>query len=218
MLLRGINRLRGLEPGGRSVDEDAARLWLIQLVAALPALAVVIALLVAAGGAAPGEYQSPDLNGGPFLLRLARDVWPFFVALVLALLVGQGFGAGAQRASIAAPEGRLSGALLAGLRGLGREPIRRIAIAFATDLALTAWLVATWALLRVLWSPIGRALGNGALLSPATGLLLIGFVAIWLCLIAAGGALHAWSSTWWSLAVDASPDAAGQEGGAGPWT
>lgn len=218
ILLRSVNLLQGLHPGGRSLDEDAARLWLIQLVAALPGLAAAIALLVAAASAAPGEYQSPDLNGGPFLLRLARDVWPFLVALVLAVLTGQAFGAAAQRASINAPDGRLASAIWAGLRGLGREPIRRIAIAAATDLALTGWLVATWALLRVLWTPIGRALGTGTLLSPTTGLLLIGFVAIWLCLVAAGGAMHAWSSTWWSLEVDASRGAAGQEVGARPWT
>jgi hypothetical protein len=27
----------------------------------------------------------------------------------------------------------------------------------------------------------------------------VGFTAIWLCLLAAGGALQAWISTWWSI-------------------
>jgi len=33
-------------------------------------------------------------------------------------------------------------------------------------------------------------------------LLLVGFVAIWLCLVAAGGALHGWAATWWSLELE----------------
>ena len=32
-----------------------------------------------------------------------------------------------------------------------------------------------------------------------TLLLLVGFVAIWLCLLLGAGALHAWASAWWSL-------------------
>src|SRR5439155_339034 len=88
------------------------------------------------------------------------------------------------------------------VRGLARPPsppLRRIAIAVGTDAALGAWLVVSWALLRVLWTPIGRQADDGALLTPASAALLVGFVAIWLCLVAGGGVLHAWSSTWWSL-------------------
>ena len=60
-------------------------------------------------------------------------------------------------------------------------------------------------LLGVLWAPIGAQLAVGGGFDIATGLLLLGFVAIWLCLVFAGGALHAWSAATWSrlLATDA---------------
>ena len=58
----------------------------------------------------------------------------------------------------------------------------------------------TWALLWLLWMPIGRHAQDGTLFSPISLVLLVGFVAIWLCLVAGAGILHAWSSTWWSLA------------------
>jgi hypothetical protein len=48
-----------------------------------------------------------------------------------------------------------------------------------------------------LWVPIARSLSAAQLGTPATPLLLVGFVAIWLCLLLASGALHAWTSGWW---------------------
>jgi hypothetical protein len=55
-------------------------------------------------------------------------------------------------------------------------------------------------LVGVLWAPIGLGLGNGEPIDATVALLLVGFVAIWLCLVLAGGALHAWgSATWWTL-------------------
>ena len=36
-------------------------------------------------------------------------------------------------------------------------------------------------------------------------LLLVGFVAIWLCLVLAGGALHAWSAATWSRLLAGPP-------------
>jgi len=61
-------------------------------------------------------------------------------------------------------------------------------------------------LLGVLWVPIGARLAGGGEIDIAIGLLLVGFVAVWLCLVLAGGALHAWSAATWSrlLATDAS--------------
>jgi hypothetical protein len=61
-------------------------------------------------------------------------------------------------------------------------------------------------LLGVLWAPIGAQLAAGGGFDVATGLLLVGFVAIWLCLVMAGGAIHAWSAATWSqlVATDAS--------------
>ena len=83
---------------------------------------------------------------------------------------------------------------------------------------LAAWLVLTWGLLRILWIPIGRQAESGALLAPASVALLVGFVAIWLCLVAGAGMLHAWSSTWWSLEVDAPEMGTRSEGGGDRWT
>ena len=62
-------------------------------------------------------------------------------------------------------------------------------------------------LLRVLWSPIdGRLLSTG--IDAATLLLLVGFVAIWLCLVLAGGAVHAWGTlTWTRILTRTEPDA-----------
>jgi hypothetical protein len=51
--------------------------------------------------------------------------------------------------------------------------------------------------MRVLWAPIESRLAlNG--IDAAGMLLLVGFVAIWLCVVLAGGALHAWGSVSWT--------------------
>ena len=218
VLLRGINRLRGLALSDRSVDEEAARVWLIGLLAALPAFAVAVALLAMMAAVAPGEYQSPDLGRGPLLVRIALDVWPLFVLQVAAIAIGQAFAAGSVRASVDTGRTSIGLALLVGLRGLLHRPLRRVAIAVAIGVVLAAWLVLTWALLRILWIPIGRQAESGALLTPASAALLVGFVAIWLCLVAGAGMLHAWSSTWWSLEVGVPGMGTPSAGGGDRWT
>ena len=218
VLLRAIDGLRGIAAMSRSIDEEAARAWLIRIVASLPALAAAVALLAGVVGVAPGEYQSPDLGQGPFLARLARDVWPLLVLEVAAFLVGQAFAAGAVRASMGPERISVGRALSEGFRGLRRRPLQRIAIAVGTDAALGAWLFVSWALVRVLWTPIGRQAEDGALLTPASAPLLIGFVAIWLCLVAGGGMLHAWFSTWWSLEEDPPGVGTRREDGGERWT
>jgi hypothetical protein len=55
------------------------------------------------------------------------------------------------------------------------------------------------ALLRALWGPIGAALDGGRLATPDTLLLLLGFVAIWLALLLAAGAVHVAISAWWAM-------------------
>ena len=217
-LLRAINRLRGLAPSDRSIDAEAARVWLIRLVAALPALAVAVAILGMIRSVAPGEYQSPDLGRGPLLVRIALDVWPLLVLEFAAIALGQAFAAGAVRASTDAERVSIGRALAAGFRGLLRHLLRRIAVAIGIDVVLAAWLAVTWGLLRILWIPIGRQAESGALLAPASAALLVGFVAIWLCLVAGAGMLHAWSSTWWSLEVDATETGTRSEGGGDRWT
>jgi hypothetical protein len=75
-------------------------------------------------------------------------------------------------------------------------------VAFVGQLAYLAFAAL---LLTVLWRPIAAQLGAVGEIDVATGLLLVGFVAIWLCLVLAGGALQAWSAATWSrlLATDA---------------
>jgi hypothetical protein len=197
VLLRAINRLRG-GAAQRSVDDEAARVWLIRLVASLPAVLVVIALAFMIRTVGPGEYQSPDLGRGPLLLRIAADVWPLLVAEAAAITIGLAFAMGALRASVRTSFS-IRAAMLAGLRDLRRHPLRRISQAITVEAGLAAWLIVAWALLRLLWIPIGRHAQDGALLTPVSLVLLVGFVAIWLCLVASAGILHAWSSTWWSL-------------------
>jgi hypothetical protein len=57
------------------------------------------------------------------------------------------------------------------------------------------------ALLQVLWQPIGIGLGDGLRSRPDTVLLLLGFVAVWLGLLLAAGALHVAVSAWWAMEV-----------------
>lgn len=208
LLLRGQRSLLGRLPTTRLFDEDLLRVWGAHLIAALPALAALAALALRVAAVAPGEYQSPDI-GGPFLVRVAMDVWPYGVVALLAILLGQAWGSAAVR-RVSAPRARFLPALLGATRDVARHPVRRAWMAIATSGALVAWLVATWALLRVLWRPIGIAIADGRLAQPVTVVLLVGFVAIWLCLVAGGGALHAWSSAWWTLRSDTAtraPDA-----------
>jgi hypothetical protein len=51
--------------------------------------------------------------------------------------------------------------------------------------------------LRVLWAPIEQRLALDGI-DVAAAFLLVGFVAIWLCLVLGGGALHAWGSVCWT--------------------
>jgi hypothetical protein len=200
LLLRTQRGLLGQLPTTRLFDEDLLRVWGVHLMAAVPALAAIGAVGLRIAAVAPGEYQSPDI-GGPFLVRVALDVWPYGVVAILAILLGQAWGSAAVRRA-SAPRARFLPALLGATRDLVRHPVRRAWMALATSGALAAWLVATWALLHLLWRPIGVAIADGRLAQPVTVVLLVGFVAIWLCLVAAGGALHAWSSAWWTLRSD----------------
>jgi uncharacterized membrane protein len=68
-------------------------------------------------------------------------------------------------------------------------------------------VVLATALLGVLWAPIAAALRGGQLVSPSALLLLVGFVAIWLTIVLAFGALHVWVSLWWSLELGARVEA-----------
>jgi len=199
-LLRRIDRLMNHATPGRSLDDATARLWIVELVAALPTLVGVGVAVVGIAAAAPAEYQSPDI-GGTVLVRILVDVWPQLAITAVAVVVGIAYGAGAQRAAVGSSRS-LGAALLAGGVDLVRHPVARICLAVASLAALLGWLVVSWFVLHLLWRPIGAAMAAGRALESGTPLLLVGFVAVWLCLVVAGGALHGWASAWWSLELE----------------
>ncbi len=191
-LLRAL--FRG--PARRRLFDDVARTWMVQLLASLPAIGSMVILLLAIVVVAPAEYQSPDI-GGPLAWRIARDLLAPIALMVVALGVGRAFSAAATRRAIG--PGPLSTALVEGARDLVRAPARAAALLVVTSAAVGAGLLLSFGLLKVLWGPIELQLRGGSLGGPQTLLLLVGFVAIWLCLVLALGVLHAWASAWWSF-------------------
>jgi hypothetical protein len=193
-------RAAGLGTPGRSMTQELEMALSVTLVAVLPAVAVGAALVSAVAAVAPSEFGAPGL-GVPLVLRIALRVAPLLATLVVFAWLGQAFGAVAIRRVIgpgALPVGR---ALRSALRDVAHHPLRRLGLglfSFLADLLAVALAVA---LLRVVWAPIGVELSGGQLVTPAALLLLVGFVAIWLAVILAFGALHVWVSTWWSLEI-----------------
>ena len=181
---------------------DLRRIFAVDMVAALPAAIASLAVLVALVGVAPREFNAPEPAGGP-VLRTIVGLTPYLLLLGLTVAAGAAFAAVAGRLAV---ERRWSvaRALRSALRMNVRPPAAAHAIlAFVVQLA---YLLFGALLLRVLWAPIGGQLAVVGEIDVASGLLLVGFVAIWLCLVLAGGALQAWSAATWSrlLATDAS--------------
>jgi hypothetical protein len=87
------------------------------------------------------------------------------------------------------------------LREVGSTAVLQAAALLVARIGYAA-LVAI--LLRVLWAPIADRLVVAGI-DAAVLLLLVGFVAIWLCLVLAGGALHAWGALSWTRILGA-PD------------
>ncbi len=181
---------------------DARQILAINVVMALPALLSTLVTLMALIAIAPREFNAPDPAGGP-VLRTALRLMPYLVLLGVTAAVGAALAAVAGRLAV---ERRLRiGEALRAAPAVALQPAPAIH-AVAAFLAQLAFLGFGALLLGVLWAPIGAQLAIGGGFDIATGLLLLGFVAIWLCLVLAGGALHAWSAAAWSrlLASDAS--------------
>jgi len=180
----------------RATAPGAARHLLgIALVAAIPAATMLVALLAATALIATGIFNAPQESGAGPVLRMAARLAPILVGLAAAVVVGAAFAAVAAR----------SGGLGSGVRrltGLGPAGLAQVLLGTAVGVA---FLAISALLLGVLWAPIGAELGVRGGFDLATGLLLVGFVAIWLCLVLAGGALHAWSATTWSRLLAAGP-------------
>lgn len=182
--------LRGLRAGRR----DVARVFVLGVVCATPTLVGLLAMATAAVVVAPIEFNAPDQQLGP-LARTAARLSPFLVAIAVAATAGAAIHASATRSAVA---GRTVAEALHGsprtLAGAGASAVLQAAAVAVTRLAYLA--VAAMGM-RVLWAPIGVRLEAGGM-DPAVALLLVGFVAIWLCLVLGGGALHAWGSTSWT--------------------
>jgi hypothetical protein len=186
-----LGLVEGRPPGLRA----AGRLLGISLVAAVPGTIIFVGLLAVAASVAPGAFNAPEDRGGGVLGTII-GVAPVIVGLTIAVVLGAAFAAVAARTR--------------GIRGAGRRLALVGGAAWAqvvfSTLVHVAFLFLAALLLGVLWAPIGGELGISGGIDIATALLLVGFVAIWLCLVLAGGALHAWSAATWSrLLADPSP-------------
>ena len=182
----------------RSLTRETEAAFTILLLASLPSVAVAAALISGIAAVAPAEYGAPDI-GGPLLLRIIGHLVPLLVALALFALLGQAVGAVALRRAVGPGGASVAAAMGTGLREIVAQPVRRVALSAASLLADLLAIALATALLRVLWAPIRVELATGELVSAPALLLLVGFVAAWLALVLAFGALHVWVSTWWSL-------------------
>jgi hypothetical protein len=193
-------------PGGpppqalRSTVATATSLFAVQQLCAVPAaVALVLASLVFAA-VAPAEFQAPDIGGGLWF-RLGSAMAPYLALLIATVLLGQLVGGTASR-HVARHQLGIGPALVAALRDAVRLP-GLAGVALVSVAAYVGYLALALLLLRVLWAPIAPSFAAGQVAHPATPLLLVGFMAIWLCLVLGAGALHAWSSAWWSAELAA---------------
>ncbi|MGH2429489.1 MAG: hypothetical protein ACRDGV_11510 [Candidatus Limnocylindria bacterium] len=189
---------RGVERSSAPLAAHARRLMVAALIGAVPVVLALLALGIALSAVAPDEFQSPDI-GGEVVVRIAGRVAPVLVVLVLAVLAGEVIGATFSRRVTGPDAGRMGAALRAAVGDVRRSWLRLIGVAVCSLAGTVAYLVAATLLLRVLWAPIAAPLAVGQGIDAPGVLLLVGFVAIWLCLLLGGGALHAWASTWWTL-------------------
>jgi hypothetical protein len=172
----------------------------ILLITAVPVVVTAGLVLGAVLAVAPAEYLSADL-ATPVLLRIALRILPELGVLLLVLLAMQTVGGAALRFGFTHPGQPAITSLRAVLRSILARPWRSVGVATAGLLADGVAAAVTFGLLRLLWPPIGLGLGDGLRSRPETVLLLLGFVAVWLGLLLAAGALHVAISAWWAMEV-----------------
>jgi hypothetical protein len=191
--------LVGMLVGRRAGRAEALRLLGVAIVAAAPALALVLLGAAAAVVVAPAEFTAPGGAPGP-LARTFLRLLPILAAVVVAASAGAALHAAAGR-QLFAGGGTLLDALGAGARRLRRARWPALVHVLAAAVARLAFLAFATLLLIVLWAPIEVRLRSAGA-DAATVLLLVGFVAVWLCLVLGGGALQAWSSATWTAVLD----------------
>lgn len=178
---------------------DVARLLRVAVPAAIPAAIAIVLLLLSASVVAPREFNAPSPSGGPLVSTLIR-LLPYLVVVAVTVLAAIGLAAVGGRIAVARGLGAAD-ALRIAARGVVR---RAMAMHLLVSVVASVVLLAlAGLLLRVLWAPIAVEIGILGDFGLGSGLLLVGFVAVWLCVVLAGGALHAWSATTWSRLVAA---------------
>lgn len=174
---------------------EAGRRFITSLIGVVPVALVVFVLLVATIAVAPAEFNRPQGDPGPVLRTLGR-LMPLLVLGVVVIVSTAALTGLVGRAATEA--GSVAGGL-AGLPAMVRRAGSAGAVQFAVTIVVgSAFLILSGILLHVLWAPIGAGLITGGAIDATGALLLVGFVAIWLCLVLAGGALNAWGSATWS--------------------
>jgi len=168
------------------------------LLASLPVALVLLLVAYGVIAVAPAEYLSSDL-ATPVLLRIAAHVVPQLVVGLLVLVMVQAVAGISLRRVLAGAGHSAVASIGFGLRELRHRPLATVGIAAVATAIDALMLALSTVLLRVLWMPIGIGLGDGLLEHPPTTLLLLGFVAIWLGLLLAAGAIHVAVSAWWGL-------------------
>jgi hypothetical protein len=180
--------------GARATGLDVRRLFVLGVICSAPVLAGLLLSATAAVMVARVEFNAPRETVDP-VARTALRVAPLLVATVVVAAAGAAMhAAAARRAMTGSP---VDESLRRGLRDLRLAGVAALAQAVAVLLARVVYLALAAVLLRVLWAPIGERVGLAGI-DPAAALLLVGFVAIWLCLVLGGGALHAWGSVSWT--------------------
>ena len=186
---------------GREEDGgDARRLFLASLMA-VPAVALaVLIVLVATVAVAPAEFNRPQGQPGPVVRTTAR-LAPLLALAFAIIASSSGLSGLVGRAAVAYRS--IGAGLVLVPRLLARGGLAAVVHVIVASLVGISLLVLSSLLLRVLWEPIEASLAAGEPLDAPTALLLVGFVAIWLCLVLGGGAAHAWSSVTWSRLLGA---------------
>lgn len=186
-----------LREGEGAPPGSVARALAVTIVAALPVLAVAGATALGLARIAPAEFTAPDTSDGGPVVRTLLGIGPLVGALIATAVIAGAYAAAARVLAVnrrAPLRDALSGAIPL-LAAAGAASAIQALVAPAARLAYLGLAIL---MLGVLWAPIGAQLAGGAGMGAAQGALLVGFVAIWLCLVLGGGALHAWGSVSWT--------------------
>ena len=180
--------------GRRATAAGIRRVFVLGVVCAAPVLASLLLTATVGVMVARTEFNAPRETLDP-VARTALRVAPLLVATLVIAAAGGAVHAAAARRALRGQA--VDEALIGGLRDLRLAGVAAVAQASTQLVVRAAYVTVAAVLLRVLWAPIGERVELAGI-DPAVALLLVGFVAIWLCLVLGGGALHAWGSASWT--------------------